>query len=115
MKPDSLNQYPVILIQTESEGWDDSKVIGTQIFTLDDGRPVTAQAWAEAGSTYLTYFFSDKNLEGKSSEELITYLVGNGISSGTWIEKQQYTVSSSKDSNGEPYWNVTLTLGEGDD
>jgi len=41
--------------------------------------------------------------------------VGNGISSGTWIEKQQYTVSSSKDSNGESYWNVTLTLEEGDE
>ncbi len=106
-------KWPPISIGTgKSSVYDDSRVIDDDAFLLDDGRPAVAQVWAECGYNYLSYFFSNKDLESMSKEELFAYLAGNGIKLDAHRDEDRYFVKSAVDNKGEPYWNFTLKVGE---
>lgn len=91
---------------------DDSIVIEMQEFTFDDTRPVVAQLWAESECIFLTYFFSNQELENLTAPEILDYMGKNGLK--LQLEKCEYEPSVDKfsDANNNNCIRVTLFIGD---
>jgi len=48
--------------------------IGAATGTLSDGRPYVCESWFTEGMTLVTFFFSIRDLEESSSEDLLSFL-----------------------------------------
>ncbi|MCT8138199.1 hypothetical protein H1D32_10790 [Anaerobacillus sp. CMMVII] len=88
-----------------------SKVLNQNVTTLSDGRSVSIQLWREAGSTYVTYFFSMEGLEEKSKEELYLYLANQGINLEIPFSKGRVTVQKFLNESKEQCWGMTIAGG----
>ncbi len=93
---------------------DSSVDIGWDAGVLTDGRPWRAEAWAEAGATVLTFFFSTVGLEQASDadlaallarEGLIRYRTAPGRANGMLID----------DASGNSMWSVSVVIGTEDE
>lgn len=109
-KPDRSNYAPVRRASPE----DGSVDIGWDTGALTDGRPWRAEAWAEAGVTVLTFFFSTVGLEQASDadlaallarEGLIRYRTAPGRANGMLID----------DASGNSMWSVSVVIGTEDE
>ncbi|MGI6549529.1 MAG: hypothetical protein ACOX4Q_05715 [Syntrophomonadales bacterium] len=106
------DKYITPVLRSERSPYDDSKLLGEQLLATDDGRPVVAQAWAESGYTYLTYFFSRQGLESCSKDDLFQYLVEQGFKLN---REMRYAALTFTDQAGNECWNFTITVGEPND
>lgn len=93
---------------------DGSVDIGWDAGVLTDGRPWRAEAWAEAGVTVLTFFFSALGLEQATvavlagllaREGLIRYRTAPGRANGMLID----------DASGNSLWSVSVVIGVDDE
>jgi hypothetical protein len=75
-----MSQYPVPDRSdfTPDQFRDDDTVsegdIGAATGTLSDGRPYVCESWFTEGMTLVTFFFSIRDLEESSSEDLLSLL-----------------------------------------
>lgn len=99
------------LSKEKKNEWDDSHILADDTFSLDDSRPVYAQAWAEDGYTFLTYYISKEGLEERTLKSLIEYLELQGVTINSKI-KHTASMMSIHDENGMNCWSITLTVGE---
>ena len=108
--PDRSNYVP----RRRSTPEDGSVDIGWDAGVLTDGRPWRAEAWAEAGATVLTFFFSALGLEQATAadlaallarEGLIRYRTAPGRANGMLID----------DASGNSLWSVSVVIGVDDE
>ena len=104
--------YITPVMSSGQSDYDDSHLLGEQLVLADDGRAVVAQAWAESGDTFLTYYFSDQGLESASSQDLYDYLVQHGFKIGPEL---RYSSLRYVDQVGNTCWRFTIVIGESDE
>lgn len=109
-----FEQFSVPMIYEKNDPFDDSHLIDSRIITLDDKRPILAQAWAESGSSYLTYFLSKQSIENYNEEQLKFYLIDNGVETIGKFANKVY-VDSMIDGVGLQCWRVTIVVGDSSD
>jgi len=89
--------------------------IGWNIGLLDDNRPWFAECWARDQITMLTYFISTKDLEGKTSDELVNILEQAGIVRFTEENHRSAEVATFSDSNNNEFYSVNIAVGVEDE
>ena len=104
-------EFVTPVLNAENNPYDDSKLLMEQMLSADDGRPIIAQAWAESGYTFLTYFFCNRGLETASKEDIYEYLVAQGFKLN---RDRRHTARGFTDQVGNHCWNFTITIGEPD-
>jgi GTP diphosphokinase / guanosine-3',5'-bis(diphosphate) 3'-diphosphatase len=85
-------------------GWDEG------IFS--DGRPYRAEAWAEDGATFLTFFFSTEGLEYCDEAALRALLEGEGVLA--FIRSDAVHIGAKRiiDDGGVEVWSATVVIGD---
>lgn len=109
-KPDRSNYAP----RRRASPEDGSVDIGWDAGTLTDGRPWRAEAWAEAGVTVLTFFFSILGLEPASDADLAALLAREGLIRYRTAPGRANGVVI-KDAAGNPMWSVSVVIGTDDE
>ena len=61
------------------EGDEDTKNVGFAQGVFSDGRPFHAECWAADGATHITLFFSAFRLENIQQNDIVEYLVSEGV------------------------------------
>ena len=107
--------FPAISPGTTGPGVNGLAIALRQQIHLDDGRPVSAKLWTESGQTYVSYTFSTKGLERCEKASLLQYLNSQGIKLNLHVAPEKSTVEKGTDIKDEPFWSVTLTIGESDE
>jgi hypothetical protein len=107
---DMSEQFSEPVIYETNDPFDDSSLIDSRTLTLDDMRPVLAQAWAESGSSYVTYFLSKQSIENYNAEQLKSYLIKNGLNTIEKFSGKLY-FDSMIDGTGLQCWRVTIVVG----
>ena len=85
-----------------------STVISEETKSLKDGRILKIQTWTEAGTTFITYFFSIKGLEDKSPEELYYFLKNEDVALPQPFSKGKIVAQKFSDDNKELCWGLTI-------
>lgn len=111
---DMSKQYSEPILYETNDPFDDSHLIDSRIITLVDKRPILAQAWAESGSRYVTYFLSKQSIENYNEEQLKTYLIENGLKTIETFTDKVY-IDSMLDGVGLQCWRVTIVVGDSSD
>lgn len=104
-KPDRSNYAP----RRRASPEDGSVDIGWDAGTLTDGRPFRAEAWAEAGVTVLTFFFSILGLEQASDADLAALLAREGLIRYRTAPGRANGVVIN-DAAGNPMWSVSVVI-----
>jgi len=94
---------------------DDSTLISEQLLSLNDGRPVIAQVWAESGYTLLTYFCSSEGIRHLGGAEFLSYLQEEGIKITNDNVVHKPEIDHVKDDNQVDCWRLTLVIGESEE
>lgn len=105
---------PVLKRNREKMEWDDSVDLFADTTMLRDGRPVRYEAWAEMGYTFITYYMSIVDLEAYTKDEVIAYLIEQGIEI-TDEAAGKSEIMRFTDNNGKECWSLTVTVRESDD
>jgi GTP diphosphokinase / guanosine-3',5'-bis(diphosphate) 3'-diphosphatase len=85
-------------------GWDEG------IFS--DGRPYRAEAWAEDGATFLTFFLSAEGLESCDTAALRNYLETEGVLEFKRADAVHIGANKINDDDGVEIWSVTVVIGD---
>jgi hypothetical protein len=108
--PDRSNYLP----RRHATQDDGSVDIGWDAGVLTDGRPWRAEAWADAGTTILTFFFSTLGLEQATDTDLAALLTREGL-----IGEQSNPVRAHGvvigDAAGNSMWSVSVLIGTDDE
>lgn len=110
-----MTNFTIPVFRNKTDHYDDSKLISEQVLTLNDGRPVIAQLWAESGYTFLTYFYSSEGIENLEGAELLSYLEAEGIKVYRDNARYKPEIDIIKDSNDVDCWRVTFVIGESEE
>lgn len=104
------SKYNVVDVKSIREGYDETKIIQKGLIHLKDGRPITAELWGDYGYTFLSYYFSVRDIEDITKEELTDYLIEQGIK----IDKLKFRnkITAVKKEGIGTYWHVVITVGE---
>lgn len=106
------NYYSEIAV--DAENYDDSVLIDDGKIYLKDGREIQSAVWGECGYTFLTYTFLADNIENNPREQIVDYLIEQGVK----IDSEKYIGkidSSRRTINNKEYWEVTMVIGEYDE
>jgi len=95
----------------EKQLWDDSISLSRKEIHLPDGRPLKSELWGEFGYTFLTYTFSKDNLESKTRDEVISYLVMQGVLIDP-LEFSPQQIDLMTNTINPSLYNLTLTIAE---
>lgn len=109
------NAYDIPVFLKNNNPFDDSKLIAEQSITLLDGRPVIAHVWAESGYTFLSYFFTNMDIEHLHKEEILNYLQSGGITIDNSDISYKPEINLVKDDNETDCWRVTLVIEESEE
>lgn len=85
-----------------------TKIVSEDKEKLTDGREVHVQTWSENDLLFTTYFFSTKDLEEKSKEELFYYLQTNGIQINEIYSNGKVRLQKFFDKNKQLCWGLTV-------
>lgn len=107
-------EYPVYREEEKSSPYDDSVLLRKDTIYLDDGRPVLCELWQEYEYTFLSYYFSEKDLEELDKEEIIDYLESNGMKNLS--DAESFTMDDisiePRKNKGNIFWVLTISLDE---
>ncbi|MFW6271273.1 MAG: hypothetical protein ACOC4G_14545 [Bacillota bacterium] len=109
----SEEQYPAYEV-SRNNPYDDSVLLKKDTIYLDDGRPVLCQLWKEYEYTFLSYYFSVKELENCTKEEILDYLEENGMKNLTTSDNLTTDDISleKKKSKENNFWVLTINFGD---
>ena len=107
--PDRSNYIP----RRQPAPEDGSVDIGWDAGALSDGRPWRAEAWADAGVTILTFFFSTLGLEQATDADLTALLAREGLVRFRAAPGRAHGVIID-DAAGNPMWSVSVAIGTED-
>ncbi|WFF72197.1 hypothetical protein [Proteiniclasticum sp. QWL-01] len=96
------------------KAFDDSIFLDKSDFTLPDGRRIQSELWSEFGYTFLTYRFLKTGLENSSTEEIVDYLNGQGVS----IDTKRFPVQDMELLTTEydpDLYHLTITIAESEE
>ena len=117
MNPD--NYYPLVdHAEWHHEGRTETgdTNIGWNIGLLEENRPWFGECWATEGITMLTYFFSTRNIEEKTPEQLGLMLEEAGIVRFKDTEHDNTpAVQKITDGKGNEFFSVNITVGVEDE
>jgi hypothetical protein len=104
-----LSGFPVHLTARKDEMLD----IGCCEGLLSDGRPFYARLWSENGTSSLSLFFSADGLSGADAD-MRQLLEREGLVSFGDAPLDACSAAIVRDSSGNEFWNVGISVGEGD-
>ena len=106
------NQSSAVELELPDEKlWDDSISLSRKEIQLPDGRSLKSELWGEFGYTFLTYTFPKDDLESKTRDEVISYLVEQGILIDP-LEFSPQKIDLMTSTINPSLYNLTLTITE---
>ncbi len=109
-KPDRSTYAP----RRRASPEDGSVDIGWDAGVLTDGRPWRAEAWAEAGATVLSFFFSAPGLEQATVADLAALLAREGLIRFRTAPGRANGMRID-DASGNSMWSVSVVIGAEDE
>ncbi|MBF0477964.1 MAG: hypothetical protein HQL26_00625 [Candidatus Omnitrophica bacterium] len=106
-EPDRSNIIRNFTVTEDNEEIDTGWVKGS----LSDGRPYLAEAWQREDVSMLTFYFSIKNIEEATQEELITLLLNSGVLEFIG-EQKPIGIGQFTDIHNNELWTVNVTVSE---
>lgn len=97
------------------ESDEDTKNIGFAQGIFSDGRPFHAECWAADGATHLTFFFSAIGMEDLKKEDIIKYLVSEGVIRRIEGRPCHAGIGIFVDDSKHKMFSTTITIGVEDD
>ena len=107
-RPDRSDQHRNFTKTADNDAID----IGWCEGQLKDGRPYSAELWAQDQSTCVVVFFSRRNLDGLTDETAANILESDGL---VTFRKRLCSVAPWTDAAGNEMWSVNLVVGDEDE
>jgi hypothetical protein len=100
-----------IPILNHSDEYDQANTILENTNYLKDGRPIITQVWKEDDYTFITYYLPSLGLEESSQNQLLNYLIQQGVKIPPDINDLRVSSMKFHDIANTECWSVTIVVG----
>jgi hypothetical protein len=77
---------------------------------LKDGRPIVTHVWSEDDYTFITYYIPTQGLEEFSQNQLLNYLIQQGVKIPHDINEMRVSTMKYYDTLGMECWSITIVV-----